>query len=65
MKNGDIKKYGNISRYYVRFTSLFLFMKNPEIYKFSIIGICNMILVLVLTAFLLNFSIFFIYSLFF
>jgi dolichol-phosphate mannosyltransferase len=45
--------------------SLFLFLTKPDISKFAIIGICNMILVLLLTAFFTEFfNIFYIYSVF-
>jgi dolichol-phosphate mannosyltransferase len=50
----------------MKFNSLFLFLKRPEIYKFSIVGISNSILVLSLTAFFTEFlHIFYLFSVLF
>ena len=39
----------------MNFNSLLCFLRKPEIYKFAIVGICNGILVLILSGFFTSF----------
>ena len=47
----------------MKFNSLIFFLQRPEIYKFTIVGACNGILVLILTIFFTGFlNIFYLFS---